>query len=137
MSGKKELPNYYAYTAVFEEDEDGWIVRFPDLNRCATNADTLEETIIQAHNILEDYMAILERDGKPIPEPIPYEAVKIKAGAVAQRIVVPMDGARRRWENRSVNRTVTLPAWLDEKGREANLNFSQLLQSAVARALQL
>jgi post-segregation antitoxin (ccd killing protein) len=56
---------------------------------------------------------------------------------MSQRIVVSMRAARKRWEERSVNRMVTLPAWLDEKGREANLNFSQLLQAAVARELQI
>jgi post-segregation antitoxin (ccd killing protein) len=30
---------------------------------------------------------------------------------------------------------VTLPAWLDEKGREAGLNFSQLLQMTVMKEL--
>lgn len=48
-----------------------------------------------------------------------------------------MQGARRRWNNKSVNRMVTLPAWMDQKGREANLNFSQLLQEVVTRELVL
>ena len=138
MAKKKNLPAYYAYTAVFEKDSsDFWLVAFPDLDGCETNAPTLEEAIIQAHNILEDYMAILERDGINIPAPTPYEAIKVPRGGVAQRVAVSMAGARRRWEDRSVNRMVTLPAWLDEKGREANINFSQLLQSAVTQELGL
>jgi len=138
MAKKKNLPAYYAYTAVFEKDSsDFWLVAFPDLDGCETNAPTLEEAIIQAHNILEDYMAILERDGINIPAPTPYEAIKVPRGGMAQRVAVSMAGARRRWEDRSVNRMVTLPAWLDEKGREANINFSQLLQSAVTQELGL
>ena len=138
MAKKKNLPAYYAYTAIFEKDSsDFWLASFPDLDGCETNAPTLEEAIIQAHNILEDYMAILERDGINIPAPTSFEAMKVPSDAVAQRVAVPMAGARRRWEDRSVNRMVTLPAWLDEKGREANLNFSQLLQAAVTHELTL
>jgi predicted RNase H-like HicB family nuclease len=132
------MTNYYAYTVVLEKDSSGfWMAAFPDLERCATNAKTLEEAIIQAGYILEDYMAILERNGMDIPAPTPHEAIDILAGGVSQRVVVAMSGARKRWEDRSVNRMVTLPAWLDEKGREANLNFSQLLQAAVTKELRL
>ena len=138
MSKRRKLPDYYAYTAVIEKDSsDFWMVTFPDLEGCVTNARTLEEAIIQANNILEDYMAIIEREGQGIPEPTPFEGVVVPKGAVRQRIVVPMAGARRRWEDRSVNRMVTLPAWMDEKGREANLNFSKMLQDAVIKELDL
>jgi len=139
MNKKFNLPEYYAYTAVFEKDSsDFWIAAFPDLEGCVTNAKTLEGAIIQAQNILEDYMAIIERDRTlTIPPPTPFESIHIPEGGIAQRIVVSMAGARRRWEDKSVNRMVTLPAWLDEKGREANLNFSQLLQVAVTKELRL
>jgi predicted RNase H-like HicB family nuclease len=137
MSKRKNFPDYYAYTAVFEKDSsDFWLAVFPDLEGCVTNAKTPEETIIQAHNVLEDYMAIIERDGVSIPTPTPFEKAQVSENGFSQRIVVPMQGARRRWEDRSVNRMVTLPAWLDEKGREAGLNFSQLLQTAVAEELR-
>ncbi len=33
--------------------------------------------------------------------------------------------------NRSVNRTVTLPAWLNAAALERNINFSQVLQDAL------
>lgn len=33
--------------------------------------------------------------------------------------------------NKSVNRTVTLPAWLNSVALEHNINFSQLLQDAL------
>lgn len=138
MRNKKNLPAHYAYTAVFEKDDSNfWMVSFPDLEGCATNAKILEEAIIQAQNILEDYMAILECDGMSIPDATPFEAVQVESGGEKQRIVVSMQGARRRWQEKSVNRMVTLPSWMDQKGREANLNFSQLLQAAVTKELNL
>jgi predicted RNase H-like HicB family nuclease len=138
MRKKETRPSYYSYTAILEEDSSGfWMVSFPDLEGCATNAKTLEEAIIQAHNVLEDYMAITERDDGLIPAPTPFEKIEVPNGAIIQRIVVSMQGARKRWEDHAINRMVTLHAWLDEKGREANLNFSQLLQTAVTRELNL
>ena len=127
-------PDYYSYTATFSKDDDGWLVEFPDLERCATNAETLDEAIIQANNILEDYMALLERDNLIIPKATPYE--KINA-PIKQRIVVSMQNARLRWQNKTVRRTVTLPAWIEQKALEKGLNFSQVLQSALMRKFKV
>ena len=138
MRKKNKLPDLYSYIAILEkESEECWFVGFPDLESCATNATTLEEAIIQAQNVLEDYLAICEKDGMDIPPPTPVEEVLIPEGAIAQRVVVSMKSARRRWEDRAVNRMVTLPAWMDEKGRASNLNFSQLLQAAVLKELNI
>ena len=123
-------PDYYSYTATFSKDDDGWLVEFPDLERCDTNADTLDEAIIQANSILEDYMALLERDNLIIPEATPYE--KINA-PIKQKIVVAMQNARLHWQNKTVKRTVTFPAWIEQKALKKGLNFSQVLQSALIR----
>lgn len=37
--------------------------------------------------------------------------------------------------NKSVNRTVTLPAWLNFAALERNINFSQVLQDALKMQL--
>ena len=39
--------------------------------------------------------------------------------------------------NRSVNCTVTLPAWLNAAALERNVNFSQVLQDALKHQLHL
>jgi len=38
-------------------------------------------------------------------------------------------------ENKSVNRTVTLPAWLNAAALEKGVNFSQALQAALIEQL--
>ena len=110
------LPDFYSYSAVFSHEADGWIVNFPDLERCSTNADSLDEAIVQAHNILEDYMAILEGS--------------------KQRIVVSMREARIRWANKTVRKTVTLPAWIVQKANFQGLNLSKILLDSLKRKLK-
>lgn len=119
-SSRKEvhfmLPDFYSYSAVFSHEADGWIVDFPDLERCSTNADSLDEAIVQAHNILEDYMATLEGS--------------------KQRIVVSMREARIRWANKTVRKTVTLPAWIVQKANFQGLNLSKILLDSLKRKLK-
>ena len=121
-------PDYYSYTATFSKDDDGWLVEFSDLERCAMNAETLYEAIV-----LEDYMALLERNNLIIPEVTPYE--KINA-PIKQKIVVAMQNARLHWQNKTVKRTVTFPAWIEQKALKKGLKFSQVLQSALIRKIK-
>lgn len=44
---------------------------------------------------------------------------------------VYMPAVRMAQNNKSVNRTVTLPAWLNAAALERNINFSQVLQDAL------
>ena len=131
-----KLPDYYSYTATFAHDDNGWIVEFPDLERCSTNADSLDEAIIQANNILEDYMAIIERGSECIPSPTPYELIETPNGGEKQRIVVPMKEARMRWQNKIVKRTVALPAWIVQVAAEKGLNLSTVLQDSLIKRLR-
>lgn len=50
---------------------------------------------------------------------------------------VYMPSIRMAQVNRSVNRTVTLPAWLNAAALERNVNFSQILQDALKEKLHL
>ena len=42
-----------------------------------------------------------------------------------------------REKNKSVNKMVTLPKWLIDLGKEKKINFSQVLQEAVKRELNI
>ena len=50
-------------------------------------------------------------------------------------IDVYMPSIRMAHVNRSVNRTVTLPAWLNAAAQEKNINFSQVLQDGLKQRL--
>ena len=50
---------------------------------------------------------------------------------------VYMPSIRMAQVNRSVSRTVTLPAWMNAAALERNVNFSQVLQDALREKLHL
>ena len=52
-------------------------------------------------------------------------------------IDVYMPSVRQAHVNRSINRTVTLPAWLNAAALERNINFSQVLHDALKAQLHL
>ena len=73
----------------------------------------------------------MERQQQPIPNPSDIRSLKTEKGQFTSLVAADMASARRAWENRSISRTITLPAWLDELARKNNINVSQTLQQAL------
>ena len=65
------------------------------------------------------------------------EGVKMETNERVVLIDVYMPSIRQAQVNRSVNRTVTLPAWLNAAAIERNINFSQVLQDALKTQFHL
>ena len=67
----------------------------------------------------------------------PLSKIQVKENERAVLIDVYMPSIRMANINRSVNRTVTLPAWLNAAALERNINFSQVLQDALKAQLHI
>ena len=124
---KKNVDRYF-YPAVFTYEPDQEIsVVFPDLD-VATSGINDDDALLSARELLGCVMYGLEEDGEEIPAPTPLKDVIIDAY---------MPSVRMAQRNKSVNRTVTLPSWLNAVAQEHNINFSQVLQEAIKAQLHL
>ena len=132
----KKVDRYY-YPAVFTYEPGQEIaVDFPDL-KCATSGVDDKDALLSARELLGCVMNGLEEDGEPIPKPTPLEKVETKPNERAVLVDVYMPSVRQAHINRAVNRTVTLPAWLNAAALERNINFSQVLQEALKAQMHL
>lgn len=121
----------YFYPAVFTYEEGQEIaVVFPDLD-VATSGTNDDDALLSARELLGCVMFGLEQDGEQIPEPTPLHSVNLEENERAVLVDVYMPSIRMAQNNKSVNRTVTLPAWLNAAALERNINFSQVLQDAI------
>lgn len=135
---QNKLPERYIYPAVFTYYEPGKeiAVDFPDL-KAATSGIDEEDAFFSARELLGGRLAILEEDGEEIPAPSPLSEIPLEKNERSVLIDVYMPSIRMAQVNRSVNRTVTLPAWLNTVALEHNVNFSQILQDALKTQLHL
>lgn len=130
-------PDRYFYPAVFGyEDGQEISVVFPDLD-AATSGTNDEDALLSARELLGCVLYGLEEDGAPIPQPSRLTDVVLAPNERAVLVDVFMPSVRRAQVNRSVNRTVTLPAWMNAAALERNINFSQVLQDALRAQLDL
>lgn len=127
----------YFYPAVFtyEQGEEISVV-FPDLD-CATSGIDDDDALISARELLGCVLFGLEEDGEELPEPSALAKIEIEENERTVLIDVFMPSIRQAQNNKSVNRTVTLPAWLNAVALEHDINFSQTLQDAIKAQLHL
>ncbi|ERL20967.1 toxin-antitoxin system, antitoxin component, HicB family [Oribacterium sp. oral taxon 078 str. F0263] len=125
----------YFYPAVFGyEDGKEISVFFPDLD-VATSGENEQDALISARELLGITMFGLEEDGEPIPEPSQLSNLQTTGNERAVLTDVYMPSIRMANVNKAVNRTITLPAWLNAAALERNVNFSQVLQEALKQKL--
>ncbi len=131
-------PDRYVFPALLTFDEGFDIaVTFPDLDGCATSGENELEACEMANEALGLHLWGMEQDGDEIPEPSKITDIKTENNQCIIMVDVFMPAVRTAMENRSVNRTVTLPAWLNSLGIEHKVNFSLLLQNALKNELNI
>ena len=79
----------------------------------------------------------LEEDKEEIPSASTLNELKLKENEKAVLIDVFMPSVRMANANHPINRTVTLPAWLNALALEHKINVSKLLQEAIKAELHL
>ena len=132
----KKVDRYF-YPAVFTYEQGQEIaVSFPDLE-CATSGTNEDNALLSARELLGCVLNGLEEDGENIPAPTPLPLVKLEENERVVLVDVYMPSIRMAQVNRSVSRTVTLPAWLNAAALERQVNFSQVLQDALKEQLHL
>lgn len=135
---KKKLPDRYVYPAVFTHYGPGKeiAVDFPDLKTATSGVDD-SDALFSARECLGLVLFGLEKDGEEIPAPSPLSEVRLEDNETVGLVDVYMPTIRLAHETKSVNRMVTLPAWLNAAALERNVNFSQVLQDALKDMLHL
>lgn len=131
-------PDKYLYPAIFTYEEGYEIaVTFPDLPGCATSGKDETEALTMAKEALGGHLWCMEEDNDEIPSPTLLRNIKVEDNEYVTLIEVYMPSIRLAKINRSVNRTITLPAWLNAAALEKEINFSQVLQEALKEKLHI
>lgn len=127
----------YVYPAIFNYADDGISISFPDLPGCYSCADTDEEALLMAEEVLGLWMENLEYDNEEIPNPSKLTDIELKKNEKTVLISVWMPTIRKAINNKAVKKTLSIPQWLDIMAREKDLNFSSILQEALKKELNI
>mgnify|MGYP000869006171 FL=1 len=118
----------YIYPAIIHEDPDGLWAEFPDLPGCQTFADTMDELLTNASEALAcELVASLAR-GDKLPAARPMQSIPREETSYPTLIRANINLAKA---SRSVKKTLTIPAWLNDRARAQGINFSKTLHDAL------
>jgi len=119
------------YPAIFETEDNGFSVYFPDLQGCNSCGDTLEEAYQMAAESLGLMISYLRDEKKELPAPSNPTNIKVEGNQVI--VIVELDYMEylKKHESKAVKKTLTIPSWLNEEAISAGVNFSQILQEAL------
>jgi len=126
------------YPACFYPNEDGsFTVIVPDLKGCITEGKDFASAFEMAVDAASGWVLTSLEDGESIPKASNQNIVKADEyeNGFVNLIVLDMDSYIEKYGSKSVRKNCTIPAWLNTKAEEANINFSAVLQEALQQKL--
>ncbi|MCL1994771.1 MAG: type II toxin-antitoxin system HicB family antitoxin [Defluviitaleaceae bacterium] len=125
----------YVFPSIFIYSKDGIHIYFPDLDGCVSFGENEQQACHNAKEVLSLHIYGMEQDNEKIPEPSTLFDMELEKNERLLFIDVFMPTFRAKQDNKSVNKTLTLPRWLNIEAECAGVNFSQILQTALKEHL--
>ncbi|EKU70615.1 type II toxin-antitoxin system HicB family antitoxin [Selenomonas sp. F0473] len=125
----------YVYPAVFQPEETGFFISFPDIEGCFTQSPSIQDGMDMAADALNLMLWHMEEKGLNIPAPSSLRELKCPPDSFATLIGADTLAYRKQHDTKSVRKNVSIPRWLDTLAAEHNVNFSNIMQNALMDAL--
>lgn len=126
--------NVFIYPAIFTEENGSYWCQFIDLEGCFSNGDTLEECMENSKEALGSQLQLLQ----DYPEPtMDLSNIKIEKNQIVSFVSINMDEFNAKYSEKSVKKTLSIPAWLNTIAVKNEINFSQVLKEALMKKLNI
>jgi predicted RNase H-like HicB family nuclease len=111
--------------------EGGYDIEFPDLPGTHAQAEAMEDILPEAEDALAVFLAAAWQVKIPVAPPSAIEAMTFAKGEMAVPVAVDLEAYLRRQDERTIKKTVSLPAWMAESADHAGLSLSRVLQESL------
>ncbi len=123
----------FIYPAIFHKQDDCYWVEFPDLEGCHTYGNTLNETMEYAQEALSAYLLTSLEENLSFAQPSDISSISYDGDSFVTLVTCDINQYK---DTKAVKKTLTIPAWLNERALAMNINFSQVLQEALLTKIQ-
>ena len=120
------------FPAIFTFDGEYYNVDFIDLNGCSTFGDSIQNAYLMAQDAMGLYLDELSNFPQPT---LNISSIPLEKNQLVSFVSIDMDEYRKKINNKSVKKTLTIPEWLNYLSEKNNINFSQVLQEALKEKL--
>ena len=120
------------FPAIFTYDGECYNVEFIDLKGCSTFGDSIQNAYLMAQDAMGLYLDDLTNFPKPT---LNFSHITLHKNQFIAFVSIDMDEYDKKFNNKSIKKTLTIPEWLNYLSEKNNINFSQVLQEALKEKL--
>lgn len=134
------------YPVIFtplEDEKNTVLIEVPDLG-ILSEGFGIADAIVMARDAIGLKGIYMEDEGKELPKARRIGEIDVQSGTFAEDgqgyvslVDVDFVEYRRKMDNRTVRRNVTLPNWLNQEAEKAQINVSRVLQEALMATLNV
>lgn len=129
---KKEI--LLTYPAIFTCEDGQYWVEFLDLDGCFSDGKNLAEAMENA----KEAMGLFLEDLNEYPNcTTNIKDIPLQENQIISFITINLTEHKKKYENKSIKKTLSLPAWLNTMAEKENINFSQVLQKSLMEILNI
>ena len=90
-----------------------------------------------AVEVLGMTLTYLEENKKDIPEPSSPKSIRLQENQFVVVVEFNLMEYRKKYDSKAVSKNCTIPSWMNKQALEKGLNFSQVLQEALAERIRM
>lgn len=120
------------FPAVFTYDGKYYNVDFIDLKGCSTFGSSIQDSYYMAQDAMGLYLDNLTTFPTPT---LDFSNINLQSNQFISFVSIDMDEYRKKFNNKAMKKTLTIPVWLNFLAEKNNINFSQVLQEALKEKL--
>ena len=125
------------YPVILTQADDCILIEVPDLE-ILTQGKDLADAIEMARDAIGLKIITMQDKRQDVPMPSIEANINMNASTFAENgmsmialVDIDVEAYRRKYDNKTVRRNVTLPNWLNKEAEKAHLNVSRVLQEAL------
>ena len=131
------MNSIFYYPAVFQKEEVGYSVWVPDIQGCVSQGDTFDEAMEYIKDAIGICIDLIVQNGNVPPKATEPNGIDLEHDQFVAVVSFDFDEYQKKHGEKSVKKTLTVPAWLNTLSERKNINFSQVLQNALIHELQI
>ena len=132
IGGNKMKNQLTVFPAIFTYDGKCYNVEFIDLKGCSTFGDSIQNAYLMAQDAMGLYLDNFTRFPSPT---LDFSNINLGKNQFISLVGIDMDEYRKKFINKSIKKTLTIPEWLNYLAEKNNINFSQVLQEGLKEKL--
>lgn len=124
------------YPIIISKYDNDYVVYIPDFD-INTQGKDVAEAIAMARDAIGMTGCYFEDESKPLPAPSAMEKVAhARNDDIVTLVDIDFAEYRRKNDQRTVRKNLTIPSWLNVEAEKAGLNFSEVLREALLARIE-